>query len=274
LPGRAQTRLAAGPPPAPRKAQAIVRRAPLPSLPNRAFESPWEELAVAYESLPVPDLASRLRWLYRASEVWETGGKDIVRAFDALARAFAHARRSPGGDSDVRARLYRLAQEHKAWDRLANLYEGIAEQAETAPEAADLLMEVATIRGRAAQPREAEAQLRRILGMLPGELSCADPDRGAVSRRGPLRRARGVAEERTDPRPGTARPSPAVASVCASSPRSTPISLNRPHDAIDAFCGCASSPADTVYGPARRSLRRGRRVVEGDRGEPAGRRGR
>ena len=64
----------------PRKTQAPVRRPPLPTLPNRVFETPWEELAVAYESLPVPDPSARLRWLFRASEVWETGGKDIVQS--------------------------------------------------------------------------------------------------------------------------------------------------------------------------------------------------
>ncbi|HUS32223.1 MAG TPA: tetratricopeptide repeat protein, partial [Kofleriaceae bacterium] len=134
------------PPPLPRKAQAPVRRPPLPTLPNRAFETPWEELAVAYESLPAPDAQSRLRWLYRAAEVWETGSKDVARAFDALARAFAQARRTPQGDAEVRARLMRVAQEHKAWDRLADLYEGMAESADTAVAAADLLMEVAQIR--------------------------------------------------------------------------------------------------------------------------------
>jgi len=106
-----------GPPPAPRKAQASVRRPPLPTLLDRPFASPWEELALTYESLPAPDAASQLRWLFRASEVWETGGKDIARAFDALARAFAQARRSPGGDAEVRARLQPgLAQDHGAWE--------------------------------------------------------------------------------------------------------------------------------------------------------------
>src|SRR5262249_14374955 len=76
-PGRETIQISGAPPPAPRKAQAIVRRAPLPTLPQRSFESPWEELAVAYESLPAPDTGSRLRWLFRASEVWETGGNDI-----------------------------------------------------------------------------------------------------------------------------------------------------------------------------------------------------
>src|SRR5207245_6581737 len=117
-----------------------------PTLPNRTCETPWEELAVAYESLPAADAPARLRWLYRAAEVWETGGKDIARAFDALARAFAQARRSPQSDAEVRARLHRIAQEHKAWDRLADLYETMAEEADSAPVAADLLMEVANIR--------------------------------------------------------------------------------------------------------------------------------
>ncbi|HEY4240184.1 MAG TPA: hypothetical protein VGM88_10225, partial [Kofleriaceae bacterium] len=96
---------------APRKAQASVRRPPLPTLPNRAFDSPWEEFALAYESLPAPDTESRLRWLYRAAEIWETGAKDIARSFDTLARAFTQARRA-GDDAEVRGRLHRIAAEH------------------------------------------------------------------------------------------------------------------------------------------------------------------
>ncbi len=223
------------PPPAPRKAQAPVRRLPMPTLPNRPFESPWEELAMAYESLPAPDTATRLRWLYRASEVWETGGKDIARAFDALARAFAQARRSPQGDGEVRARLHRIAQEHKAWDRLADLYEGMAEQADTAPAAADLLMEVANIRAEQKKPRDAEAQLRRILGMLPNE---------------PIARARleelyrneqrwvelaASLEERTDPRLGTAAPEAERPLLLRELADIYTQRLARHHDAIDAF---------------------------------------
>ena len=234
------------PPPAPRKAQAPVRRPPLPTLPNRAFESPWEELALAYESLPAADAAARLRWLYRASEVWETGGKDIVRAFDALARAFAQARRSPGGDAEVRARLHRLAQEHRAWDRLGDLYEGMAEQAVSAAEAADLLMEVATIRREQKRPREAEAQLRRVLGMLPN-------DPVARARLEELYRAEGrwvelaaTLEERTDPRLGTAAPEAERPQLLRELASIYTQRLQRPHDAIDAFERLrALAPADT-----------------------------
>ncbi|MGE0867210.1 MAG: tetratricopeptide repeat protein [Kofleriaceae bacterium] len=223
------------PPPAPRKAQAVVRRAPLPTLPNRAFESPWEELAVTYEAMPAPDPTARLRWLYRAAEVWETGGKDITRAFDALARAFAQARRAPGGDAEVRARLHRIAQEHRAWDRLADLYEGMAEDADTAAAAVDLLMEVATIRTEQKKPRDAEAQLRRILGMLPSEPV-------ARARLEELYRAEGrwvelaaSLEERTDPRLGTAAPEAERPQLLRELAAMYTDQLQRPHDAIDAF---------------------------------------
>ena len=236
----------AAPPPAPRKSQASVRRAPLPTLLDRPFASPWEELALTYENLPAPDAGSRLRWLFRAAEVWETGAGDVARAFDALARAFAQVRRSPGGDAEVRARLHRIAQDHRAWDRLADLYEGMAEEAETATEAADLLMEVATIRSEQSRPRDAEAQLRRILGMLPGEPV-------ARTRLEALYRAEGrhvelaaSLEERTDPRLGTAAPESERAQLLRELAAIYTDKLGRPHDAIDAFERLRLlAPADT-----------------------------
>jgi tetratricopeptide (TPR) repeat protein len=239
LPGmpRAKTPTNTPPLPAPRKAQASVRRAPLPTLPNRAFESPWEELAVTYESMPVTDQASRLRWLYRASEVWETGGKDLARAFDALARAFALARRAqtPGADAEVRARLHRVAQEHKAWDRLAGLYEGLAEEADTAPAAADLLMEVATIRTEQKKPRDAEAQLRRILGMLPNEAAARARLEELYRGEGRWVELAASLEERSDPRLGIAAPESERPQLLRELAQMYMEKLHRPHDAIDAF---------------------------------------
>ncbi|MEP6866451.1 MAG: tetratricopeptide repeat protein, partial [Deltaproteobacteria bacterium] len=245
--GAPRARRVSAPPPMPRKAQAPVRRPPLPTLPNRVFETPWEELAVAYEALPAPDPSARLRWLFRASEVWETGGKDIARAFDALARAFGTAKRAPEGDAEVRARLHRIASEHKAWDRLADLYEGLAEQAETAHAAADLLMEVANIRFEQKRPRETEAQLRRILGMLPNEVT-------ARARIEELYRAEGrwvelaaSLEERTDPRLGTAAPEAERPQLLRDLTAIYTDRINRPHDAIDAFERLrVLAPADTA----------------------------
>ncbi|HEY4177231.1 MAG TPA: tetratricopeptide repeat protein [Kofleriaceae bacterium] len=246
LPGMTRAKSpTAGPPPAPRKAQANVRRTPLPTLPQRAFESPWEELAVAYESLPITDPTARLRWLYKASEVWETGGKDIARAFDALARAFVIARRSPGGDGEVRARLHRIADEHRAYDRLADLYEGMAEEADTAAGAADLLMEVATIRGEQKKPREAEAQLRRILGMLPNDTVARWRLEELYRGEGRWVELAASLEERTDPRLGTAAPEAERPQLLRELAEIYTAKLQRPHDAIDSFERLRhSAPAD------------------------------
>jgi tetratricopeptide (TPR) repeat protein len=234
------------PPPAPRRGQAPVRRLPMPTLPNRSFDSPWEELAVAYESMPAPDTATRLRWLYRASEVWETGGKDIARAFDALARAFAQARSAPQGDAEVRARLHRIAQEHKAWDRLADLYEGMAEEADTAPAAADLLMEVANIRTEQKKPRDAEAQLRRILGMLPNDAVSRSRLEELYRNEGRWVELAASLEERTDPRLGTGAPEAERPQLLRELAEIYTGKLSRPHDAIDAFERLRTlAPADT-----------------------------
>jgi tetratricopeptide (TPR) repeat protein len=238
----ARARRPSAPPPTPgsgsgplRKPQAPVRRPPLPTLPSRAFETPWEELAVAYESLPAPDAPTRLRWLYRAAEVWETGGKDIARAFDALARAFGQARRTPQGDAEVRARLSRIAHEHKAQDRLADLYESMAEESDTAHAAADLLMEVAQIRSEQKRPRDAEAQLRRILGMLPNDASSRTQLEELYRGEGRWVELAASLEERTDPRLGTAAPEAERAQLLRDLASIYTDKLKRPHDAIDAF---------------------------------------
>ena len=229
----------------PRKTQVAVRRPPLPTLPNRSFESPWEELALAFESLPAPDAPARLRWLYRASEVWETGAKDVPRAFDALARAFAQARKLDN-DGETRARLHRIASEHKAWDRLAELYEGMAENAETAPGAADLLMEVATIRGEQKRPRDAESQLRRILGMLPNDATARGKLEELYRSEGRWVELAASLEERTDPRLGTAAPEGERPQLLRELAAIYTQKLQRGHDAIDAFERLrALAPADT-----------------------------
>jgi tetratricopeptide (TPR) repeat protein len=236
-----RARRLSAPPPVPtpganfRKPQAVVRRPPLPTLPNRAFESPWEELAVVYESLPAPEPASRMRWLFRASEVWESGGKDIARAFDALARAFAQTRRTPGGDTEVRARLQRIAAEHKAWDRLADLYESLAEEAETAHQAADLLMEVAQIRFEQKRPRESEVQLRRILGMLPNDAASRARLEELYRGEGRWVELAASLEERTDPRLGTAAPEAERPQLLRELAAIYTDKIHRAHDAIDAF---------------------------------------
>ncbi|MBP6628805.1 MAG: tetratricopeptide repeat protein [Kofleriaceae bacterium] len=223
------------PPPAPRKAQAVVRRAPLPSLPARPFESPWEEFALAHEQLPALRAEDRVRWLFRAAEVWESGATDLPRAFDTLARAFALARRTPGGDGDVRGRLHRLAVDHGAWDRLADLYEGLAEDAESVGEASDLLLEVASIRTQQGNSADAEAHLRRVLGMRPEDLDVRSKLEALYRAEGRWVELAASLEERTDPRLGTAAPDAERPPMLRELVDIYTTKLVRPHDAIEAL---------------------------------------
>jgi tetratricopeptide (TPR) repeat protein len=142
-------------------ARAVPRGKPV----LKRFASAWEELAWAYEQVPAPDDPARVRNLFRAAEVWERGAENLPRAFDTLSRALALT----PADPEPKERLYRLAGDHDAWDHLAGLFIAAAERAGKAEEVAKLLHEVAHIRARQGQPRDAEATYRRILGMRPDD---------------------------------------------------------------------------------------------------------
>ncbi|HUS29773.1 MAG TPA: hypothetical protein VMZ53_14815 [Kofleriaceae bacterium] len=129
----------------------------------------------------------------------------------------------------------RVAQEHKAWDRLADLYEGMAESADTAVAAADLLMEVAQIRYEQKRPREAEAQLRRILGMLPNDATARSRLEELYRNEGRWVELAASLEERSDPRLGTAAPESERPQLLRELAAIYVDKLHRTHDALDAL---------------------------------------
>jgi tetratricopeptide (TPR) repeat protein len=258
-----------GPPPPPPRAPQIKRQAgvqPLgrtvlptggiarrsPSLPGvatsilavpvRAYESPWEELATAYEILPAPDPAIKLRWQFRAAEVWETGAGEIGRAFDVLARAVVAAPE----DAEVRARLHRLAADHGEWDRLADLYEAAAEAAGTVRRAADLLMEVAEIRSQQERTRDTELLYRRVLGMRPDDPTARERLEALYRADGRWVDLAASLEERTDPRLGSTVPLAERPALLRELAALYAEKLSRPHDAIDALSRLRALAADDV----------------------------
>ncbi|MCG8419243.1 MAG: hypothetical protein MJE77_15015 [Proteobacteria bacterium] len=215
------------PPPVPKREVLSA----IPRMPMREYSSPWEEYATACEMIAAPDASTRQRWLFRVAQIWETGAGNIGRAFNTLARALDLS----DDDTEARARLYRLASEHDAWDRLAELYETAAEEADTAEHAIGLLMDVAEVRVRQKRPRDTEAILRRVLGMRPDH-SLARQRLETLYRS--EKRAVDLAaslEERTDPRLGTAAPESERADLLRELAEIYRGALNRPHDAIDAL---------------------------------------
>ncbi len=211
----------------------LARKPPLPSAPAGSFESPWDELASAFDHLPATDDATGVRWLYRAADVWENGAADVERAFATLARALERTAHGTAGDVETRARLHRLAEQHGAWERLAELLEQRAEHAQSPAAAAEVLAEVAAIREGQGQSSKAEAQYRRILGMRP--------DDGAIrTRLEALYRTTerwvelaASLEERTDPRLGSVAPETERPALLQELAQIYIDRLHRPHDAID-----------------------------------------
>src|SRR6185312_15587442 len=85
---------------------------------EQPYDTPWEELAAAYESLPAEDADDRWVYLRKIAEVWEKGQHDVERALDALERAF----RLDITDVEVRAELERLGEQYDKWERVAEIY--------------------------------------------------------------------------------------------------------------------------------------------------------
>ncbi len=218
---------------APRRARApgMPKAQPVVRMPDRAYDSPWEEFATAYEVLRAPDADSHLRWLFKAAEVWETGAEDVGRAFDVLSRALEQS----DDDAEPRARLHRLAADHDAWDRLADLYESAAEEADTAEVAVSLLLEVADIRARQNRPHETEAIYRRILGMRPDDSAVREKLDELYRAEGRWVNLAASLEERTDPRLGSAAPEAERAPLLHELANIYSEKLQRPHDAIEAL---------------------------------------
>ncbi|HTE55100.1 MAG TPA: hypothetical protein VK698_29815 [Kofleriaceae bacterium] len=201
------------------------------ALPVRSYDSPWEELATAYEILPARDPATKLRWLFKAAEVWETGAGDVGRAFDVLASALAAA----PDDRELRARMHRLAADHGEWDRMADQYQAAAEAAGTVQRAVDLLMEVAEIRARQERTRDTEMLYRRVLGMRPDDLAARERLEALYRESGRWVDLAASLEERTDPRLGGAVPAAERPILLRELAALYAEKLARPHDAIDAL---------------------------------------
>jgi tetratricopeptide (TPR) repeat protein len=151
------------PPPAP----AGARRGPGFGV---SFETPWEELAQAYEALPADDQKTRHGYLLRIAEVWERGQHDVTRALAALERAF----NLDLADDTVRGELQRIGREHGAWDRIAEIYLDAVDEFGPVDGAVALHHEVARIYDSLGQTEKAESIYNSILGLKSDDVTALD----------------------------------------------------------------------------------------------------
>src|SRR5262249_37924090 len=143
-----------------------LKRPPAPPPLTRAqddddlpFETPWEELAAAYDALPAPDKKTKRAYLMKIVEVWERGQHSIDLALDALERAF----RLDPTDAEVRAELERVGGENDRWDRVVAIYLGAIDEFAPIDAAVAIHHEVARLRERLGQVDKLEDTYREIL---------------------------------------------------------------------------------------------------------------
>jgi tetratricopeptide (TPR) repeat protein len=133
--------------------------------PAPRFETPWQELAQAYEALPAADPKTRMRYLLKESEVWERGEKNTDRALTVLDRAF----RLNASDVVVRATLERIASEHDRWDQVCRIYLGGIDGFAPAEHAVSIHLDVARFREALGQIDEAEERYQAVLNLQPDQ---------------------------------------------------------------------------------------------------------
>jgi tetratricopeptide (TPR) repeat protein len=135
-----------------------------------SFETPWEELAQAYESLPAHDQKSRHAYLLKIAEVWERGQHDIGRALSALERAFY----LDSANVTVRAELQRIGREYNQWDRITEIYLGAVDEFGPVDTAVALHHEVARIRDSLGQLDKSEQLYDAILSLKSDDVTALD----------------------------------------------------------------------------------------------------
>lgn len=159
----------------PPAARGTVPRLPPPSPGRRlpfaaAFETPWEELAQAYDNLPAPDTEARRRHLLKETEVWERGQHDVDKALGVLARAF----RLDSDDASVRTELERVGREHDRWDQVCDVYLSAVDEFAPADQTVSIHYEVARLRESLGQTDKAEERYRAIVNLKPDEEHALD----------------------------------------------------------------------------------------------------
>jgi golgin subfamily B member 1 len=224
------------PPSPPPTASAFGRRVAFVA----PFETPWEELAQAYDNLPAPDPSTRMRYLVKQAEVWERGQHDIDRALGSLERAF----RLDPEDATVRAELERIASQQNRWNQICDIYIGAIDEFAPAEHAVSIHHEVARIREALGQIDKAEERYLAIQALKPDDAKALD--RLEQISRDQCRWAdlAEILEHRTEGSAAQMPPGPARRAKLAELAALYEGSLEKPYEAIDTLERLVSEAAE------------------------------
>ncbi|MCB9557312.1 MAG: tetratricopeptide repeat protein [Deltaproteobacteria bacterium] len=136
---------------------------PLPPLPS--LSTSWESLANAYRALPAATADERIARLLRVARVWREGAEDVDRTFDVLAEAAAIDYRN----NDLEDALIALAAAHQRYDRLVEIFRGLAERARDSETLCDLHRRCAELLLEHGPQDHAEAHLCAVVALDPDD---------------------------------------------------------------------------------------------------------
>ncbi|MGD0836344.1 MAG: tetratricopeptide repeat protein [Polyangia bacterium] len=141
---------------------------PLVPIVTTAFATPWHEWAHAYELLPA-DPITRHGYLTKIADIWMRGAHDVVRALEALERAFAL---NPADDK-ICAEMERLAQSENQWQMVCGIYTRAAERG-SRNDTVRFNLRVAEIGEQLADLRLAEERYQSVLVLEPSHGKALD----------------------------------------------------------------------------------------------------
>jgi len=134
--------------------------------PRPKVASGWEEVALAYASVPVKTKADRADVDLCLARLWEEGGADLDRAFRAIEDALMTVPEYPSAV----AALESLAERHSAVDRLVRAYEALLAEATMPDHLIALGLRLAPRYEDRGDLEAAEERYRGVLQFVPNHL--------------------------------------------------------------------------------------------------------
>ncbi len=202
---------------------------PLPGVPRKSYDSPWEEYVTAILMIGKTD-SDKFVQLELAARVWEEGGKNAEKSILLLAEALSVPKQD---NRDIRKKIKELAAEYDKHALAIDVFLSASKNAPSRQVAVSYLVDVAEFNDMVGDGDEVERVCRRILGIDPAS-------EFALTKLETLYRDQqrwvdlaALLEERTDPRLGGNGSGEETSRLLAELAALYEEKLDRPADAVE-----------------------------------------